>query len=527
MKQIGKIAAALLALTITAGASAAVYADSVVTRGETTYRVDDRGVMIGIEEGWERTDEGDYYYKNGKMLRNSWLEIDGEKTYYFLSDGKMATGKKIVDNGNYYFGKDGKRVIRKAVIKDKYGEYSASTMIVYLKTDADDERINTTLKKYGLTVKKRYRTFNGVMLTTGDPVTSAELNQLIKRVAAYGFVKSVERDLMIPLEPDEPDAPKTPENGWYKTSSASYYYRNGKAVKSSWVEDNGSRYYFGKNGEMTTGTVTIDGRTYNFGSDGRYVKNPDTFVYKGTMYSASTVVVYLVKKAPESNIDTICQKHGLSIVEKDSARRAFLLSTGDPITSQDMSRLIQKLGTYSFVKKAERDDMKSFGTTETLSKVSDGWYRTGTASYYYRNGEPVKNEWIEDNGKRFYFGSDGKMTEGSARIDGRTYTFAADGSVVSNPGVITYKGRTFSASTLIVYVKPKTTEKKVRQMCKDLGLDLVYNYSSINAVAVSTGEPLSFDDLKILIRTIKKYTFVSDVEFDYVTETDTSSQRAE
>lgn len=46
---------------------------------------------------------------------------------------------------------------------------------------------------------------------------------------------------------------------------------------------------------------------------------------------------------------------------------------------------------------------------EVNKRLTNGWVKSGSYWYYYKNGSLLKNEWIKDNSKWYYLGSDGKM----------------------------------------------------------------------------------------------------------------------
>lgn len=43
---------------------------------------------------------------------------------------------------------------------------------------------------------------------------------------------------------------------------------------------------------------------------------------------------------------------------------------------------------------------------------AEGWQNEEGNWYYYRNDTKVLNEWLDDNDKKYYLGSDGKMAVG-------------------------------------------------------------------------------------------------------------------
>ncbi len=61
-------------------------------------------------------------------------------------------------------------------------------------------------------------------------------------------------------------------------------------------------------------------------------------------------------------------------------------------------------------------------SNKRTADIADGWIKQGSYWYYYRNGSPVKNQWIDTY---YYVGSDGRMATNKT-IDNR-YRVGADG----------------------------------------------------------------------------------------------------
>ena len=53
------------------------------------------------QNGWVKSGDAWYYYKNGSAVRNAWAG-----NYWLGSDGRMVTNR-YVDGGRYYVGNDG------------------------------------------------------------------------------------------------------------------------------------------------------------------------------------------------------------------------------------------------------------------------------------------------------------------------------------------------------------------------------------------------------------------------------------
>lgn len=124
--------------------------------------------------------------------------------------------------------------------------------------------------------------------------------------------------------------------------------------------------------------------------------------------------------------------------------------------------------------------------TDTSKEV---WYKANSeAWFYYKNGKQVKNNWIYDNGKYYYFDSSGYMLNGISKvINGEKYFFNQDGSLktdtVSGDYVIGSDGRAINiykkllVENLISLGCPEGYAKVIDSSVEDLiTLTDTYNY---------------------------------------------------
>lgn len=72
------------------------------------YKFGKDGVCKGKYSGWVKKSGKYYYYKNGEMKKNCWLNVKGKKTYYLTSDGSRAVGKIEISGKIYTFDENGK-----------------------------------------------------------------------------------------------------------------------------------------------------------------------------------------------------------------------------------------------------------------------------------------------------------------------------------------------------------------------------------------------------------------------------------
>ncbi len=149
---------------------------------------------------------GRYYYKDGKMVKNKWMKIDGKKYYfksngaaaigyrningkgyYFTSSGVMYTGFVNINGKKYYFGKNGVKVCS----KKKIGRY----MCYFRKFGALYRKIDTKKKLVALTYddgpSKNTNTILNILKKNNSVATFFEVGN---RIASYkSIVKKIDR----------------------------------------------------------------------------------------------------------------------------------------------------------------------------------------------------------------------------------------------------------------------------------------------------------------------------------------------
>ena len=128
-KSIKLIAATLATLTAMSCTSATAFADKLKSVDGVTYRYSDSGEQVGKYTGWATTSKGRLYYKNGLMLKKTWLKTKSGKRYYAGSDGYIVTGWKEFKNGWHWF--DSKGVEATGIVIIDGNEYSFSSSGVW------------------------------------------------------------------------------------------------------------------------------------------------------------------------------------------------------------------------------------------------------------------------------------------------------------------------------------------------------------------------------------------------------------
>ena len=94
---------------------------------------------VKLYTGWTKKSKSEkrFYYKNGKMLKNSWLRSKGVRQYYLTSDGSAAIGKVTISGTEYEFDSKGKLVQDKWAIKTEAVDVS-ETGLTLITTIGDD-----------------------------------------------------------------------------------------------------------------------------------------------------------------------------------------------------------------------------------------------------------------------------------------------------------------------------------------------------------------------------------------------------
>lgn len=75
--------------------------------------------------------------------------------------------------------------------------------------------------------------------------------------------------------------------------------------------------------------------------------------------------------------------------------------------------------------------------------ASNGWKKSGSDWYFYKNGEPVRNKWEKDSKDWCYLGSDGKMLKNAWQKDSKGWCYLGkDGRIVRDKWIV-WKGSSY------------------------------------------------------------------------------------
>ncbi len=158
--------AAVLAAALTAGCAVPASDEPGTAETDRTVQTDGADVAPADEDGAGETEEEENRMTN---------EAEGEKA-------------------------------RPGVLTDGDGrEYSASTLIVQLDPDTDEEAAEALAEKHGLEIVYLYRSFSSMAVRTAGPLTAGEMDALMAELEEEEAVLGVERDYVTRL--DDPVSP--------------------------------------------------------------------------------------------------------------------------------------------------------------------------------------------------------------------------------------------------------------------------------------------------------------------------------
>ncbi|MCD8336142.1 MAG: N-acetylmuramoyl-L-alanine amidase [Lachnospiraceae bacterium] len=252
--------------------------------------------------GWQTIDGYTYYYETDGTVATGWLKVNN-KRYYLRKKaegdapkGSMVTGFYTMNNGRtYYFDENGVRQKGWQTIDgDIYyfsttsplgvmyiGRQKVGSYYYYFGTDGKLQTGWATTKSG----KKYYYKKAGSIGTIGRSVTGwvkigsyyyyfnkNGVLQTDKWINSKYYVDSKGRRLVSTVTPDgyivDSKGRKGEQaNGWVEIDGDYYYYKSGVKV-TGWLKRSGKYYYLDEDGVRQTGWLTIGSKTYYLNSSG-------------------------------------------------------------------------------------------------------------------------------------------------------------------------------------------------------------------------------------------------------------------
>ncbi len=347
------------------------------------------------EEGWHEINKAYYYVtSDGTVVRDISMQVDG-KYYAFRADGTLIRGGwENTSYGDWIYAKgSGELLIGEQTIDGKKyyfdGEGHMMTGLVTI------DGVNYI---YGSDGVYRKKAVNGWNEAGGDwyYVKNGEFLTGEQKIGKFNYRFYSDGTLKM---------------DWIDYSGQKVYDANGRQVKKGWIKADGYWYYIDpETHKYVTGQQTIDGKTYNFDSYGRlsfdwnYVE-----YYDNTICSTDKNGVYTEKKITSKwfivGKEYYYRKDYTGWVGENYVEDGMLVT--DAVV--DGKYLVDAKGNW--VKK-------------------QGWYEVRYAMYGYsststfyvkKNKTAAVSEWLQIDGKWYYFSSLGIVQKGPVLLDGVLY----------------------------------------------------------------------------------------------------------
>lgn len=428
------------------------------------------GCAIQADAAWKADSQGRWYTtkSTAKGYYVGWKKL-GKHTYYFDNSGYAATGwryLKTKTGKNWYFFDPMGRMITNRWVDGFYlsgdGSMASNTTIDGIFIDADGNRVLTETDENteGIVQETEealvnrwvnqgddwyYYNYLGEMATGWltirdktyylDPETGIRQYGVVKVDKKYYYLdpETGERQtgwITTPKGKTYYFSPKTKcaLTKWQKINKKYYYFnKKGVLARNKWV----GKYYVNEEGQRAYGWVQvgkkkyylnpktgrrckswqeISGKWYHFGKDGSMTKNK----WVGKYYLKSNGVM---------------------------ARKCWV---GKYYVNASGKRTKKTRPTGFFISKG-----KTYYLNKGYKKVTDNWVEENGRHYYFNSkGIMVKNAWVND----FYVGSDGVryinkfLTLNNSDGTKSTYFFPASG--IKATGLINYNGKNYYFNSL-------------------------------------------------------------------------------
>ncbi len=331
--------------------------------------------------------------KNGKYkgkYKTGWIDWEGN-TYYYINESTYATGWIKVGSSYYYL--DSKGVLQKNTWVDNkkyYVNSSGARITNQMKTINGKTYI---FDKNGLKLTSQWVQFNGNYYIVGKT----------------GAVR---------------------KNKWI---GKRYVDSNGVRV-TGWATIDGDRYYFKSNGKRVSGLAKIGGKYYYFESSGKLVKSAWA---NEKYYAGSDGVLYTGLHEIEGEIyyfNKNTYKKVTKKMKKVNGYTYFFKATSGQAARDE--RVYYGTSFYYFdsngrMVKNKWVDQYYYGSSGAQEKYrsNNGWWKSDNGTtYYYKNGEPLTGLQTID-GDQYYFNSKGEMQTGIVKIGSNKYYFASSGKM--------------------------------------------------------------------------------------------------
>ena len=431
--------------------------------GGVLYKADEDGALtvqeVSDKNGWQLVGNTWYYYKDGKVLKDTYATINGAQ-YYFDSDGAMVTGvfydEELGDNrfaepsgkivnatgwyqsketGKWYWFEKAGIVLAGALetIKGKEfyfseeGEMMTGTFQAsYVNKNSEWVTEILYADQYGaISRTPGWKNDNGswsYVNKNGEVVSNGivDINGKSYRFDQNGIMESGD---IYPYLTDSSGA--IIKNQWVKNDVYWYYTGNdGRICTNQWI--NGT-YYVGEYGVMVTGSYTINGKCYIFDENGKKVA-------------------------------TVGEKNGWQLIEGEW----FYTENGVPYNGWLNHKYYLENGRMETECMVPAEHVQGASTYVGVDgNIQSGWIGSSDTYWHYAEKDTksgdillVQNGWKAINGKWYYFQDFDIVCDKVMEIDGKLSKFAASGAW---QGYVTQSGWTKSDSGKWYYINEDGT----------------------------------------------------------------------
>lgn len=449
----------------------------VVVQG-VLYRAGDDGILTLVDtkgqNGWKKSGEDWYYYKDGKMLQDTFEVINGSK-YYFYYNGVMASGHFWV-NDNEYWAEPGGQIVEK-----KNTWHYSGQLGKWLWFNSEGVVVRNQVLKIG--DAEYYFDWDGIMQTG---VFTCYADDEKDKVLYANTSGAIDRS-----------------QGWKLVNGSWYYVKaNGEAAHDEIITVGGKRYYMSSEGIMQSGNFYVwDGeKSYEYYTDNSGVIITNNWVldqlewyftdnegnilknqWHGDFYLTETGSM-AVGVTQIGDKTFIFDENGHKVMTLEDQKTGWHLADGDwyyvdngtlptgwkddmyylengkmltnslvpakntpgrySYVGQDgtcVSGWVQRMNDWMYLEKDEK--------TGDIVAVNDGWRNINGTRYYFEDGFMVSNDLVEINGTLNKFSGSGAW-QGEVKgtcwvlMEYGDWRYVENGSPVE-PGKKTINGATY------------------------------------------------------------------------------------
>lgn len=388
--------------------------------GDEAYAADANGYVSKCADGFYGMPDGGptYYVSDGKIIRNTWKNIDGN-WYYFGENSIMEiNGSTKIENKRYYFYSDG-------IMASNGWVYGISGTWYYAYASGElatgDTWINGTLYHFnedGSLKTEVNKTENGYTLYGDDGEVIGTIDSEGWNLVDGNYYYLANGSLVKGIDY------QTPDGAWYVFDYQGRMVKNkyewnrwlseGGWAYTGWILKAGTWYYADlKTAQLYKGFQTVNGVEYYFDET------------NGAMLVGEKVVDGKIVKTDASGAVTVSE------IAADGWSRCdgeyYYYQNGKPYTgwvgAYYVSNGLMLRDTAVVDRSGNQYWVNEYGVYQTNTWVNDG------NSYAKADGTLAEDEWLAIGNKTYYFSGTGKMTE-DFYLDGCIYVLDEDGGYV-------------------------------------------------------------------------------------------------